>query len=136
LKKFRTFKVAALVLTLVLALTMVGTGFALAYFPFHTTAVVGNVAEAFTLTAVSGDGSWDGSTWTVSGYPGETKSLTLNVANAGSANLVALVTSDAPVTNPGDTWVNAGSNTNLTFTWVIPSDAPIGSMTSNIYIGR
>ena len=137
MKKLGKFKVLALVLTLILALTMVGTGVAFALHTAHTTVVAGEVYEAFTVSVVSGDGTWDGGSWVVKAYPGETKTLVLKVSNAGSVALGATVSTDsATVTGSGWYSVPALGSVDITFTWVVPTDAIPGLMNNHIYIQR
>jgi hypothetical protein len=90
LKNLGKFKLIALVLTLALAFTMIGTGTVLAVYYVHTTTINGTVNEAFTVQY------WDGAAWQASGstytwnftaYPGETHTLILRVSNAGSVAL-------------------------------------------------
>jgi len=140
LKKFGTFKVAALVLTLVLALTLVGVGgaFAAGAFPVHTTTLQGSVSEAFTISGVSGNG-WNGATWTVSAKPGETATLVLNIHNSASVDLLAYVAVSsgcAVVTGPGDVWVPAGGDKQVSFSWTVDPSSQIGTCTNTITISR
>ena len=144
MKKFGTFKVAALVLTLVLALTLVGVGgaFAAGSFKVHETTVSATISEAFTVSYDNGQGTWvpSGSTypWTVNAYPGETKTLNLKIDNAGSADLGAYVAeSSGVIGGVGYYTVLAGGSVVVPLTWTIAADAtPGGPYTLYVTIKR
>lgn len=94
MRKISKLKFFTVALTLVLGLTMVGAGIAGAAtggFQFHSTTANVEVDEALSVSCVGGDGLWTTGTWSVSAYPGETKSITLRITNSGSADIVATV---------------------------------------------
>jgi len=141
LKKFlRRFKKSTLIVTLVLALTIIGAGSAFAYYNAHTTTLHGNVQEAFTVTCTGGTGDWDGHIWSVDTYPGETEFITLRVANAGSATLTAFVSATgncSPLSGYLPSYsVAGGGNQDITFLWVVDSSSPAGVCNTTINISR
>jgi hypothetical protein len=133
-------KVATLALALVLGLAMIGTGIAGAVgtFPFHTTTA--NIQVNESLTVSSNDASWalyngqpDTGTWTITAYPGETKTLTLYVSNAGSQALGVYVSATGGVTSDSTYYVApANGYVPVVLTWVVDPSTPQGPYTSKI----
>lgn len=87
----------AVIVGLLLVALLTGGAFAAAY-TFFNGGASAHVSEAITWGNAYGDGSWDNSTgqWTVNMYPGEAKSLTLGLYNAGPAALNVTVTLTGP----------------------------------------
>jgi hypothetical protein len=150
LKKIRSFRKITLVLSLLLALTVVGVGGAAlaGSFTAHTTVLQGTVTESITVTVPAGDGDWANIggvwTWTVAAEPNESKFITLKVWNSAHAP----ITVNAGVTGGCTTITGAGAyviptaigttagTRELTFTWNVDSDFTPGTCTSNITISR
>jgi hypothetical protein len=106
--------------------------------------VVGCVplTKDLTVTKVSGDGTWTACTWTVSAYPGETKSITIKVTNTAKTSSTVLITTSGEVqtlTGAGTYIVPAKGSKDITITWnVSPSAIPntyTGKITVSVEIG-
>lgn len=144
MKKFlRRFKKSTLIVTLVLALTLIGAGSVYAYYTVHTTTVQGTVNEAFSIAGATGDGAWAQSgmsgTWTVPGFPGDTKTLNLVIANAASVALNATVTitgNCSDMTGAGIYSVPAFGTAPVNIVWVVNVSSPPGTCVSTVNISR
>lgn len=147
MKKFlRRFKKSTLIVTLVLALTLIGAGSVYAYYTVHTATMQGNVVEAFTVAGSTGDGSWTPTSattgiWALDGVPGNTEHLYLAISNQGSVPLTAHVTvtgNCSDVTGAGDYIIPAsggGANT-VTITWTVNNSSTPGLCVNTINISR
>ena len=90
-KKWNGLPIGAMTIALILSLVIGGGVYAAVTLLTGTANVT--VQEAITITKASPtDGDWSNNIWAVSTYPGETKTLTLDLANAGSANIPVTVT--------------------------------------------
>ena len=148
LKKIRSFRKITLVLSLLVALTVVGLGGAAlaGSFTVHTTVLSGTVSEAITVNVdgISSDGQWQYLTpnwvWTQPGQPCEAKFLTLEVSNSADVPITVLpaVTAGCPdmAISAGPYSVLAGDTMDITFTWNVNCSSPVGTCTSNITISR
>jgi hypothetical protein len=94
LKAHKAWRIATIALVIVLAIGAVGVG---AYTLFNGSAQV-TVIEGITWNNFSGDGGFNYETgqWSVSMYPGETKSMQLGLYNAGSVAIDVTVVADSP----------------------------------------
>ena len=139
LRQLGKFKSFSLVMMLVLGLALIGTttAYAAGTFTVHTTTVKATVNEALSVSLVSGEGTWDGGTWTVAAYPNEIKTLVLKVSNVGSVDIVVSVgESTGKITGVGNYNVPAGNSVDVTLTWAVPSDEPAGTQTFYVTFNR
>lgn len=141
----RLFGVPAVLLVAVLVLVLAaGSAFA-AYTVFMGNANV-TVVEAFTISNTTGDGgeAYTGpdtdAVWTVSLYPGETKTLNVLVSNASSAALPVSATGagneGVAAGWSGPSTVPANGSVTLTLTVTVDADAYPGPRTIFFSIGR
>ena len=104
-KKWNGLPIGAITIALVLSL-VIGGGVYAAVVLLSGTANV-TVQEAITLTqSAPTDGTWSNNTWNVSMYPGETKTCTLKLSNAGSVGIPVTVSMEAvtDLTNSVKVW--------------------------------
>jgi hypothetical protein len=99
------------ILTVAFAICLLTGGVVAAYQVWSGTATV-TVHECFSVSCVGGDGYYDSGTrtWTVSMYPGETKSLTLRVTNAASVAIPITLTATEGYTSIDAAWAPAGGS--------------------------
>lgn len=128
------------IITAILAVCLL-TGVAFAYTFFSGGAQV-TVTEAITWGSANGDGGWDNTTgqWTVSMYPGETKTLNLGLYNAGSVGIPVTISFTGPadpIPNGGGPYtVPANSGVWVTFTAAASTSIAPGSYTYTITMTR
>lgn len=109
-----------------MAFMLIATSSVYAYSFFSGSAEV-TVDEAITMTCLGGDGSWDGSQWTVSLYPGETKTLNLQFNNISSAMITVNPTVTVTVAPSG--WVGHFDCDFVSATYDVPAG---GSIAANL----
>ena len=97
------------VITAILAVCLLTGGVLAAYQVWTSTAAV-TVQECFSVGVVSGDGSYTSGTWTVSMYPGETKSLVVRVTNASSVTLPITLTATEGYASIDAAWAPASGS--------------------------
>jgi len=127
--KFRTFVLCKVVIVVVLVSLLLLVGCV-------------PLTKDISITKVSGDGTWTACTWTVSAYPGETKTLTLRVSNTAKTSSTVLITTTGGVqtlTGAGTYIIPSKGTKDVTITWnVSPSAIPntyTGKITLSIEIG-
>jgi hypothetical protein len=94
MKKFKKFikskwhgiPLGAIAIALVASMAVTGSAYAAVTLLSGTASVTVNEAIVITGSTPT-DGTWDGTTWTISTYPGETETLTLKITNAGSIGI-------------------------------------------------
>jgi len=89
--KWHSIPLGAIAVALVASIAITGAAYAAVTLLSGTATVTVN--EAITITGDTPiDGTWDGTTWTISTYPGETRTLTLKIVNAGSIGIPVTIT--------------------------------------------
>jgi len=146
LKKIRSFRKITLVLSLLVALTVVGLGGAAlaGSFTVHTATLQGTVIEAFTVTGSTTDGVWapisgTAGTWTLNGVAGNIETLHLTITSISSASLdakIAITGGCDDVSGDGTFAVPALSTIYRDIVWTVANDSPPGLCTSNITVSR
>jgi hypothetical protein len=118
------------------------TGVAFAAYTLFSGGAQVTVTEAITWGSANGDGSWDSvnGQWTVSMYPGETKTLNLGLYNAGSVALPVTVSftgpADPALGGNGVYTVPASGGLWIAFTATASSSAIPGPYTYTITMTR
>lgn len=112
--KWHSIPVGAIAITLIVGIVIGGTAYA-AYNLLNGSANV-TVHESITYAEYGdGDGTWADSTWTVDIYPAESKTMILQLNNAGSQ----------PITVAGTIGTTTGITTSIEplagYTWVVPA---------------
>ena len=144
------------VISLVLAATLVVGGASAAVLLLGGTGTV-TVQEAITITASTptqgtvGGNSWSAMTWSVSTYPGETKTLTVKLTNVGTAGIPVTIalTGDSNLTKVIKVWngsdyetygssytIPGGGDGYVQFQITASTSSPVGDKYLNLSIDR